>query len=244
MKMKANRPTWLSRHDDGRHFQVGQKAPMSPKHFTSKRAVSRPGFMTELNHHAEEHEKKLTRNGQKAWTISLLYKDRTFEDLDIIAPNWQEALAEMRIQAAHINSKEVYGIVMVDPDIGAFFKRVGAAAKGAVSKIQKGITKGIGVARKGVAYARKTGLEVAHAAGRVAAAPAEMREAYEAGAVERPEVAPGVKYVYGHPAVEESARSQASRAKYALQKAEAEEKLERIRERRRLARKHTGAFGS
>jgi len=144
-----------------------------------KSPLSIPVSPTEL--HAADAEAELLEAGFKGWTITVKYQDGTMEDVPCIAKTWKEALEKAEPQFQHINTKAVDEIVIVDPDLGEVFHKIGAGARRVAGGIAKGVKFAVRKVRETGGAIRRRAVGAAETLGRIAGTPAEMREAYEAG---------------------------------------------------------------
>lgn len=168
--------------------QVGQVFPvLGSKSNLPKIHYRRPTYierrkLTDLELMAAKEERKLLDLGFKAWLIAVKYKDGSTEEIPIIAKDYQSALDKAKPKMNQVSS-QIDEIVIIDPKIGEILHKIGTSAMVAARKIARGV-------KMAPEKLEKAGIKTARKLGRIAAMPAEFREAYEAAKAERPWLKP------------------------------------------------------
>jgi hypothetical protein len=172
----------------GTQKQIGQKFPMGPlsksqlpKLRFQKHAAPKAG-MTRLELDAMRAEKELRDAGFEAFTIGLKFKDGSELMIPLICKSWDEAIEKAQSKMGELDKSQIQELVIEDPDLHQLLHQFGAGARSVAGMIGKGIKKLPGLARKAEAY----GIKAARKAGRLAAIPKEIGEAFRAGERERP----------------------------------------------------------
>jgi hypothetical protein len=125
---------------------------------------------------------ELTEAGFKAYTIGIRMKTGEEIMIPLICKTWDEAIDKARSKMNELDKSQIQELVIQDPDLHQLLHQFGAGARSVAGMIGKGIKKLPGLARKTEAY----GIKAARKAGRLAAIPKEIQEAFRAGERERP----------------------------------------------------------
>ncbi|MGD0496730.1 MAG: hypothetical protein ABSB28_11965 [Candidatus Bathyarchaeia archaeon] len=176
---RAYKPgTWLSRHKDGQHFQVGQKAPMSPRHWKTM-AHRDKANVTSLELEAVKAERDMEAKGVKGFMIGIKLKDGTREEIPLMAQNWHQAFFIAHKNMMKYDPEDVDEIVIVDPSLSEIAHAISGGAHKFASAIKAGVEKIPSYAKRGIAFAEKAAVKTAREAGRIARIPGEARDVYE-----------------------------------------------------------------
>lgn len=171
--------------------QIGQVFPTPYTRKHAKIKYRRPTQLesqklSDLELRAAREERKLLDANFKGWLIAVKYKDGSTEEIPIIAKDYQSALDKAKPKMNQVAS-QIDEIVIIDPKLGEILHKIGTGAMVVAKKIGRGVKT---VIEKAPEKIEKAGIKTARELGRIAAWPAEMREAYEAAKAERPWLKP------------------------------------------------------
>lgn len=186
MRQYGGKASFLTRKQ-GTPEQIGQVFPTPYMRKHAKIKYRKPTYLerqklSDLELRAAKEERKLLDAGFKAWVIAVKYKDGSTEEIPIIAKDYQNALDKAKPKMNQVAS-QIDEIVIIDPKLGEILRKIGTGAMVVAKKIARGV-------KMAPEKIEKMGIRAARKLGRIAAMPAELREAYEAAKAERPWLKP------------------------------------------------------
>ena len=173
--------------------QIGQKFPVSsmPSKSLPKLKFKTPtrfqkARLTELERDAIREEEKLKAAGFKGYMIGIRLKSGKIEEIPLIAKSWHEAFALAHENMMKYDPNDIDEITIVDPSLREIAHAISGEARRFAGAIKRGVEKIPPYARKTYKEAEAFAIRRAREAGRIAALPEEVREAYEVGRARRP----------------------------------------------------------
>lgn len=170
--------------------QIGQKFPVSsmPSKSLPKLKFTRfqKARLTELERDAIREEEKLKAAGFKGYMIGIKLKSGRIEEIPLIAKSWHEAFALAHKSMMKYDPNDIDEITIVDPSLREIAHAISGGARRFAGAIKRGVEKIPPYARKAYKEAEAFAVRRAREAGRIAALPEEVREAYEVGKARRP----------------------------------------------------------
>jgi hypothetical protein len=171
----------------GKKFPVGSISSKSLPKLTFKKPTRfEKARLTELERDAIREEEKLKAAGFKGYMIGIRLKSGKIEEIPLIAKSWHEAFALAHENMMKYDPNDIDEITIVDPSLKEIAHAISGGARRFAGAIKRGVEKIPGYARKTFKEAEAFTIRRAREAGRIAALPEEVREAYEVGKARRP----------------------------------------------------------